>query len=155
MVPDCFGAQVQFSGDLFGRAALFEKSKHIDLRGVRCGGGAVGLWSRCSSISPKTPTTRSPFLSGTALISTASRVPSVETRTPVASVAGAVPSTFRGTTPGATAVLRGDDGGVLATTNVPKKPLGCGIDPADDPRSVEDVAGDADAGQSLLDIAAD
>ncbi len=47
------------------------------------------------SNSPKTPTTRSPLLSGTALISTATRVPAVETRTPVASVAGEVPSTFR------------------------------------------------------------
>ena len=57
----------------------------------------MALWalsSGRSSISPKTPTTRSPLMSGTALISTATRVPAVETRTPVASVAGEVPSTF-------------------------------------------------------------
>ena len=34
-------------------------------------------------------------MSGTALISTGTRAPVVETRTPGASVAGAVPSTFR------------------------------------------------------------
>ena len=63
-------------------------------RGVRCG-GAVGVSSGRPSNSPKTPTTRSPFMSGAELISTATRVPAVETRTPVASVAGEVPSTFR------------------------------------------------------------
>jgi hypothetical protein len=34
-------------------------------------------------------------MSGTALSSTGTRVPAVETKTPVASVAGAVPNTFR------------------------------------------------------------
>ena len=56
------------------------------------------LWSSSSgrsSISPKTPTTCSPFMSGTELSSTATRVPAVETRTPVESVAGVVPITFR------------------------------------------------------------
>ena len=43
----------------------------------------------------------------------------------------------------------------MATANVAEKPLGCRIDPADDPCLVEDVARDADALQSLLDVAAD
>ena len=47
------------------------------------------------------------------------------------------------------------DGGVVATANVTEKPLCCRIDPADDSRFVEDVARDADALQSLLDVAAD
>ena len=43
----------------------------------------------------------------------------------------------------------------MATANVADKPLGRRIDPADDSRCVEDVARDADAVQSLLDVAAD
>ena len=43
----------------------------------------------------------------------------------------------------------------MATANVAEKPLGCRVDPADDPRFVEDVARDADALQSSLDVAAD
>ena len=43
----------------------------------------------------------------------------------------------------------------MATANVAEKPLGCRIDPADDSRRVDDVARDADALQSLLDVAAD
>ena len=57
----------------------------------------MALWlvsSGRSSNSPKTPTTRSPFISGTELISTGTRVPAVETKTPGASVAREVPSTF-------------------------------------------------------------
>jgi hypothetical protein len=81
VIPDRLDAQVELGGDLFCRAPLLEKTKHLDLSGR-------------SSISPKTPTTRSPFLSGTELTSTATRVPAVETKTPVASVAWAVPSTF-------------------------------------------------------------
>ena len=56
---------------------------------------------------------------------------------------------------GAAAVLGRDDGGVLATANVAEKPLGRRIDPADDSRRVEDVTRNTDAGQSLLDVAAD
>jgi hypothetical protein len=55
----------------------------------------------------------------------------------------------------APAVLGRDDGREPATANVADKPLGCRIDPADDSRRVEDVARDADAAQSLLDVAAD
>jgi hypothetical protein len=63
-------------------------------RGLRCGGGAAALSSGRSSISPKTPTTRSPSLSATALTSTGTRVPALETRWPVASLATEVPSIF-------------------------------------------------------------
>ena len=95
-------------------------------------------------------------MSGTALISTATRVPPVETNTPVASVAGCGAEHLAGEEfAGATAVLGRDDGGVLATADIPEKPLGRGIDPADDSRSVEDVTRDANADQSLLNVAAD
>ena len=43
----------------------------------------------------------------------------------------------------------------MATANLPEQPLGRRVDPADDSRSVEDVTRDTDAGQSLLDVAAD
>ncbi len=56
---------------------------------------------------------------------------------------------------GAPAVLGRDDGGDVATANVAEQPLGCRIDPTNDPRCVEDVARDADALQSLLDVPAD
>ena len=95
-------------------------------------------------------------MSGTELSSTATRVPAVETKKPVASVAGEVPSSFwENSSRARRAVLGRDDGGEVATANVAEKPLGCRIDPADDSRFVEDVARDADALQSLLDVAAD
>ena len=43
----------------------------------------------------------------------------------------------------------------MSTANVADELLGCGVEPADDARRVEDVARDADAVQSLLDVAAD
>ena len=64
-------------------------------------GGASGARAACCLVleravsSPKTPTTRSPPISGTALTSSARRVPSVETKTPLVSVAAVVPSTLR------------------------------------------------------------
>jgi hypothetical protein len=63
--------------------------------------------------------------------------------------------TTRSQLAGALPVLERDDGGELATANIAHKPLGRRIDPADDSRCVEDVARDADAVQSLLDVAAD
>ena len=124
-------------------------------RGVRCGCGAVGLSSGCPSNSPKTPTTRSPLISGTELISTATRVPALETKTPVASVAGLAEYLPGEQLAGAQVVLGRDDGGEVATANVADKLLGCRIDPPDDSPCVEDVARDADAFQSLLDVAAE
>ena len=94
VVPDCLGAQVQLGGDLLRRVAPLQEMKHLDLTGGEMRVWRCGLSSGCPSISPKTPTTRSPLLSGTELSSTATRVPPVETKKPVASVAGAVPSTF-------------------------------------------------------------
>ena len=136
--------------------SLFEKLKHLDLTGVRCGGGAVVLGSGRSSISPKTPTTRSPLLSGTALISTGTRVPVGRNQDAVRVCGrGGAEHLLCKQFAGASAVLRCDDGGELATANVPEKALGGGIDPADDSRLVEDVARDADAAESLLDVAAD
>ncbi len=123
---------------------------------MRCGGGVVGLSSGRPSNSPKTPTTRSPLMSGAELISTATRVPGVETKTPVVSVAGELPITFREEQlAGAPAVLGRDDRGEVATADVADKLLGRRVDPPDDSRCVEDVARDADAFQCLLDVAAD
>ena len=95
-------------------------------------------------------------MSGTALISASTRLPEVETKVAVASVAGAVPSTFREEQlAGAATVLGCHDGGEVTTANVAHKPLGRCIEPPDDPRIVEDVARDADALQSMFDVAAD
>ena len=55
----------------------------------------MGSSSGRPSNNPNTPTTRSPLINGTELISTATRVPPVETKTPAESVAGELPSTFR------------------------------------------------------------
>jgi hypothetical protein len=116
VVSDGLGAQVELGGDLLRRAALLEKTKHLDLaRGemrVRRCGPVVGAPSN----SPKPPTTRSPLISGTELISTATRVPAVETKTPVASVAGEVPSTFRANSSRARRLSSG------ATTEVKSRP---------------------------------
>ena len=43
----------------------------------------------------------------------------------------------------------------MAAADVAEQPLGRRVDPADDPRRVEDVARDADALQGPLDVAAD
>ena len=71
VVSDCLGAQVELGGDLLRRAALLQKSKHLDLTGGEMRVGRCGSVSGRPSSSPKTPTTRSPFMSGTELSSTA------------------------------------------------------------------------------------
>jgi hypothetical protein len=86
---------VELGGDLLGRAPLLQQAKHLDLTGSEVRLWRGGLSPGRSSNSPKTPTTRSPFMSGTALISTATRSPAVDSNTPLASVAAVVPSTFR------------------------------------------------------------
>jgi hypothetical protein len=95
VVPDGLVAEMELGRDLLRRPALFQEAQHFDLARVRCGCGAAAVSAGLPSIKPKTPTIRSPLISGTALSSTATRVPAVETRTPVVSVAGAVPSTLR------------------------------------------------------------
>jgi hypothetical protein len=48
VVPDCLGAQVELGGDLLRRAALLQKTKHLDLAGgemrVWCWGTVVGAF---------------------------------------------------------------------------------------------------------------
>ena len=94
VVPDRLGTQVELGGDLLRRAALLQETEYLRLARsemrVRCCGRVVGA----SSMSPKTPTTRSPFTNRTALTSTGTRVPVIETRWPVASLVGEVPSIF-------------------------------------------------------------
>lgn len=43
----------------------------------------------------------------------------------------------------------------MATSDVAEQPLGCGVDPADEPLGVEDVTRDAHVLQSLLEVTAD
>ena len=95
VIPDRLAAQVQLRGDLLRRAALLQKSKHLDLtwsemRGWRCG-AVVGA----SFDQPEDTDYRFTALEGgTALTSTGTLVPAVETKTPVTSVATEVPSIF-------------------------------------------------------------
>ena len=56
---------------------------------------------------------------------------------------------------GARPVLGCDDGSELATADVAEEPLGCGIDPPNDSRLVDDVARDEHVLKSLLDVTAD
>jgi hypothetical protein len=55
---------------------------------------------------------------------------------------------------GSTCILA-SAGSRVAAANVAEKPLGRRIDPANAPRRVEDVARDADAVESLLDVSSD
>jgi hypothetical protein len=95
VVLDRLGTQVELLGDLLGRASLLEQVKHLGLPGCEVRGGALGSSSAAPDRSPKTPTTRSPSVRGTALTSSTRRAPPVETSTPVVSVAAVVPSTLR------------------------------------------------------------
>ena len=116
----------------------------------------AGEASGSPSSSPKTPTTRSPFTSGTALISTGTRVPAGRDQDSGRVCRRGGPEHLPGEQfLGTSAVLGCDDGGEMAAANVAEELLGCRIDPANDPRSVEDVARDADVFQSPLDVAAD
>ena len=85
---------MELGGDLLRRVALLQEPKHLDLPGAEMRGWRCGAVVGRSSINPKTPTTRSPSLSVTELTSTDTRVPAVETRWPVASLATEVPSIF-------------------------------------------------------------
>ena len=153
MVPDRLGAEVELSSDLLLRATLLQEAEYLDL----AGGEMWGALRASSGVphSARNADNGSPLVSGTELTSTGTRAPAVETRTPVASVAGGAEHLPREELAGAPAVLRRDDGGEVATANVAEKPLGCRIEPPDDSLCVEDVARDADALQSLLDVAAD
>lgn len=78
------------------------------------------------------------------------RLPPIETRWPVASVSGEVPSTFLGEQlTSAATVLGRDDRGEVTTANIAEKLLDCRIDPSDNACLVEDIARDADVLQSL------
>ena len=87
---------MELGRDLLRRAALLQETQHLDLAGGemrrwRCP-GVVGTSLEQSENADHHPF---PFMSGTALISASTRLPEVETKVAVASVAGAVPSTFR------------------------------------------------------------
>jgi len=95
VVFHCLDAQVEFLRDLLGRASLLEQAQHFGLARRQVRGGVLTSSLGSPVRSPKTPTTCLPPISGTALTSSASRVPSGETNTPLASVAAVVPSTLR------------------------------------------------------------
>ena len=93
---------------------------------------------------------------GTELISRARRVPPVETKTPVVSVAETVPRDLaREKLACAQTVLGRDDRGEVATAHIANEPLGGRIDPPDQARLVEDVARDTYVLQGSFDIPAD
>jgi hypothetical protein len=154
VVPDCVVAQVELGGDLLRRAALLQKTKHLDLTGSQMRGRRCGVVVGASLDQPEdadhpftVPERRRADLHGHPLPGGRDEV------------AGRLAGQGRAehllseSLAGAGPVLGRDEGGEVATANVAEKPLGCGIDPADDSRLVEDVTRDADALQSLLDVA--
>ena len=126
VVVDRLRAEVELLCDLFGRASVFEQTKHLDLTGGEMRVRRCGFL--CGAFLDQPEDADHPFHRSRAapqLSSTATRVPSVETRTPVASVAGAVPSILlREQLAARRAVLGRDDGGEVATANIPEKLLG-------------------------------
>ena len=155
VVPYRLWAQVELGGDLLRRATLLEQTEYLDLAGSemwRWGCGAVvGLFldQPEDADDPLTVHERHRAeLYG-------NPPPAVETKTPLASVAGEVPSTFWEKSSRARRLSSG------ATTEVKWRPRtsptsrsAARIEPADNSRIVEHVARDADTVQSLLDVAA-
>ena len=95
-------------------------------------------------------------MSGAALISTGTRVPVLLNQDGVRlGGRGGAEHLLGEQLAGAPAVLGRHDGGEVATADVADEPLGCRIDPPNDPGLVEDVARDGDVLQSLLDVAAE
>ena len=149
-------AQVELGGDLLRRAALLQKTEHLDLtggemRGWRCG-AVVGAFLDQSEDADH------PFTVHERHRAELHGHPRSGGRDQDAGRVcgrGGAEHLLGEQLAGAAGVLGRDDGGVVAAANVAEKPLGCRIDPADDARCVEDVARDADALQSLLDVAAD
>ena len=94
VVPDRLGAQMELGGDLLRRAALLEKTQHLDLTG-----GEMRGWLICAVVEAffeQSEDADHPFTvlqrDGAHLYGT--RVPVLETRWPVASLVRAVPSIF-------------------------------------------------------------
>ncbi len=151
-----FGAQVQLGGDLLRRAALLQKTKYLDLaggemRGWRCG-AVVGAFLDQSEDADH------PFTVHERHRAELHGHPRSDGRNQDAGRLcgrGSAEHFLGEQLAGAAAVLGRDNGGEVATANVAEKLLGCRIDPADDSCFVENVARDADALQSLLDVAAD
>ncbi len=155
VVSDCLGAQVELGGNLLRRAALLQKVKHLDLAGgemwVWCCGLVVG-------VSLEQPEDADhPFTAHEWHRADLHGHPRAGGRNKDAGrVCGGLAEYLPGEQlAGAPAVLGRNDGGEVAAANVADELLGCRIDPADDTGCVEDVARDADAAQSLLDVAAD
>ena len=156
VVPDGLGAQVELGGDLLRRPALFQKAKHLDLRGVRCGCGAVGVVVGGFVEQPEDADHAfAVHERHRAHLHGHPRAGGRDEDAGRLGGRGGAEHLPGEQLAGAPAVLGRDDGSEMATANIAEKPLGCRIDPPDDSRRVEDVARDADAVQSLLDITAD
>ena len=150
------GGQVKLGGDLLRRAALLQKTKHLDLTR-----GEMRVWRRGCVVwaSLQQPEHADhPF--------TAHQRHGADLHChPRAAGGNQDAGRLRGRDGAehlareqlacAPAVLGRDDGGEEATANIAEKPLGGRIDPPDDSRPVEDVARNADAGQSSLKITTD
>ena len=155
VVLDRRGAQVEFGGDLLRRAALHQKTKHLDLtrgemRGWRCG-PVVGVFLEQPEDADH------PFAALERHRADLHSHPCAGGRNKDAGrVCGLRAEHLLGEQlAGAFPALGRDDGGELTTANVADEPLGCRIELADDSLCVEDVARDADTLKSLLDVAAD
>ena len=156
VVPDRLRAQVELGGDLLRRAALLQQTEHLDLTGremwVRRCGPVVGAFLEQPEDADH------PFTVHERHRADVHGHPGAGARNQDAGRIGGrggaehLPGEQLA---GAAAVLGRDDGREVATANVADQPLGCRIDPANDSRRVEDVAGDADALQRLLDVAAE
>src|SRR6476620_201866 len=156
VVPDRLCCQMELGGDLLGRAALFQKVKHLDLTG-----GEVRVWRRCPVVGAsleQPEDTDNPFAAHQRHRADLHGHPRAGGRNQDAGRVvggGGAEHLPEEQLAGATAVFGRDDGGEVTTANVADKLLGCRVDPPDDSCFVEDVARDADVLESLLDVAAD
>jgi hypothetical protein len=94
VVLDRVVTHVKLCGNLLVRAPLLQQSQHLDLTGGEMRVRRCGCLLGASLEQPEDADHAFTAPERTELISTATRVPTFETRTAVASVAGAVPSTF-------------------------------------------------------------
>ena len=155
VVPDCLGGQVEVGGDLLRRAALLQKTKHLDLtrrevrvrRRRRVVGASLEQPEHAdhplaAHQRHRTDLHRHPRTAGRDQNTRRVRGRGAAEHLPGKQLAG---------TP---AVLGRHDGREVATANITEKPLRRRIDPPHDPRRVEDIARNTDTVQSPLDITA-
>ena len=154
VIADRLGGQMQLVGDLPGRASVFEQSEHLGL--PRC---EVRVW-RCLAVPrrsptswPKTPTMRSPFLSGTAADLERHPGPVGPQENPFGlRDRDCADDLAREELTRATGLLRRDDRGEVPSPHIPDELHRRRIDPADHPCLVEDVARHGDVLEGSTEI---